>query len=227
MVEPHLNQPGGLFRPSTHPRIAGRETELRTMADAVRRLIAITVDSDADASATAEAATRLHALADSLASMVKQAHPPKHSGVVAVEDSHAHDHFPLDVMLGLYNPLALPIEVMWEAPLARGAAIFTSPYEGPPNCVHGAIIAGGFDQVFNVANMKSGVAGPTAYLHVEYKRPTRLLHPLTFEGWVDRVEGRKSYCKGHIVQDDVVTCEAEGLFIQVSPEAIARLAGQA
>lgn len=81
--------------------------------------------------------------------------------------------------------------------------------------------------MFNVANMKSGLAGPTAYLHVEYKRPTRLLHPLTFEGWVDRVEGRKSYCKGRIVQDDVVTCEAEGLFIKVSPEAIARLASQA
>ena len=46
-----------------------------------------------------------------------------------------------------------------------------------------------------------------------------------FEGWVDRTEGRKSYSKGRIVQDDVVTCEAEGLFIQVDRERIRNLGG--
>jgi acyl-CoA thioesterase FadM len=90
--------------------------------------------------------------------------------------------------------------------------------------VHGAIIAAAFDQVFNVANLKSGVAGPTAYLHVEYKRPTRLLRDLVFEGWVDRVDGRKVTCRGRIVQDEIVTCEAEGLFVQVPRERITRLA---
>ncbi len=69
------------------------------------------------------------------------------------------------------------------------------------------------------------MAGPTAYLHVDYRRPTLLLKPLLFEGWVDRTEGRKSYCKGRIVQDDTVTCEAEGLFIQVDAERIRNLGG--
>jgi acyl-coenzyme A thioesterase PaaI-like protein len=227
MVEPHLNQPGGTFRASTHPRIAGRERELRSMADAIRRLIAITVDSDADAATTASAATRLHSLADELEAMVREVHPPKHSGLANNDDgeSNPHDHFQLDVMLGIYNPLALPVEMTWEPPVARGRATFTSPYEGPPDCVHGAIIAGAFDQVFNVANLKSGVAGPTAYLHVDYRRPTMLLKPLLFEGWIDRTEGRKAYCKGRIIQDEVVTCEAEGLFIQVDPERIRNLSG--
>jgi acyl-coenzyme A thioesterase PaaI-like protein len=224
MAEPHLNQPGGSFLASTHPRVAGRERELRSMADAVRRLVEITVDSDADAVTTASAADRLHRLADELAAMVKEPHPPKHVGMTFVEESNPHEHFQLDVMLGLYNPLALPVEMSWEPPVARGRATFTSPYEGPPNCVHGAIISAAFDQVFNVANLKSGVAGPTAYLHVDYRRPTVLLRPLVFEGWVDRTEGRKSFCKGRLLQDEVVTCEAEGLFIKVSPEAIARLA---
>ena len=227
MAEPHLNQPGGPFRRSTHPRIAGRELELRSMADAVRRLIAITVDSDTDAATTASAAARLHELADELHAMVREVHPPKHSGMAngGADGSNPHDHFPLDVMLGIYNPLALPVEMTWEPPVARGRAAFTSPYEGPPNCVHGAIIAGAFDQVFNVANLESGVAGPTAYLHVDYRRPTMLLRPLLFEGWIDRTEGRKSYCMGRIVQDDVVTCEAEGLFIQVDPARIRNLGG--
>jgi acyl-coenzyme A thioesterase PaaI-like protein len=223
MTEPHLNQPGGPFHPSGHPRIAGRERELRSMADAVRRLVALTVDSDADAATTATAAARLHALADELEPMVKEHRPVKHAGATDPTTSHPHDHFPLDVVLGPYNPLALPVEMTWDPPVARGRATFTSPYEGPPNLVHGAIIAASFDQVFNVANIKTGVAGPTAYLHVEYKRPTRLHVPLVFEGWVDRTEGRKSFCHGRIVQDGTVTCEAEGLFIRLDPARIQAL----
>ena len=219
----HINQPGGEFRPSTHPRVEGRERELRSLADAVRRLIAITVDSDADAATTAAAASRLHVAADELEAMVVESQPVKHGGGGWGDDAHPHDNFQFDVMLGLYNPLALPIEMSWEPPLAVGRATFTSPYEGPPGCVHGAIIAAGFDQVFNVANLKSGVPGPTAYLHVEYKRPTLLRRDLVFEGWVDEVEGRKTRCRGRIRQGDAVTCEAEGLFIQVSRDAITQM----
>jgi acyl-coenzyme A thioesterase PaaI-like protein len=220
----HLNQPGGAFRASTHPRIAGRERELRAMADAVRRLIAITVDSDADAATTARAAKDLHALADELAPMVREAHPVKHAGFHEPDESHPHDHFPLDVMLGLYNPMALPVEMSWEPPIAVGRATFTSPYEGPPNCVHGAIISAAFDQVFNVANLKTGVAGPTAFLHVDYRRPTRLLRPVRFEGEVSRTVGRKSWCAGRLLQDGEVTCEAEGLFIRLDRDLIQKLA---
>jgi acyl-coenzyme A thioesterase PaaI-like protein len=222
---PHLNQPGGDFRSSAHPRVAGRERELRSMADAVRRLVALTVDSDADAESTNAAAVRLHALADELApSLVPVADPPKHAAVaLGSDDPHPHDHFQFDVVLGLYNPLALPIEMAWEPPVARGHASFSTAYEGPPGCVHGAIIAGAFDQVFNVANLQTGVAGPTAYLHVDYRRPTLLRRDLVFEGWVERTEGRKVVCRGRIIQGETVTCEAEGLFIQIPRDQITRL----
>jgi hypothetical protein len=205
--------------------VAGRERELRSLADAVRRLVAITVDSDAGPEATADAAQRLHALADELApALVPVADPPKHFPNVDPDDgANPHDHFQLDAVLGLYNPLALPVEMSWDPPVARGAACFTSPYEGPPGCVHGAIIAATFDQVFNVANLKTGVAGPTAYLHVDYRRPTLLRRDLTFEGWVERVEGRKVTCKGRIVQGEAITCEAEGLFVQIPRDEITRL----
>jgi acyl-coenzyme A thioesterase PaaI-like protein len=195
------------------------------MADAVRRLIAVTVDSDADAATTAHAAARLHELADDLgAAMVPVADPPKHVAGAIGEDPHPHDHFQFDAVLGLYNPLALPVEMRWDPPVARGSACFTSAYEGPPGCVHGAVIAATFDQVFNVANIQSGVAGPTAYLHIDYRRPTLLRRELVFEGWIDRIEGRKIIAKGRIVQGEAITCEAEGLFIQIPREDVARLA---
>jgi acyl-coenzyme A thioesterase PaaI-like protein len=225
-ASPHLNQPGGRFRPSTHPRVAGREHELRSLADAVRRLVAITVDSDADAATTAAAADRLHALADELApALVPVPDPPKHAttGDPDAPDADPHDNFQFDAVLGLYNPLALPVEMTWEPPVARGRACFTTAYEGPPGCVHGAMIAAAFDQVFNVANLRFGVAGPTAYLHVDYRRPTLLRRDLVFEGWVEQIDGRKVLCRGRIVQGEAVTCEAEGLFVQIPRDEISRL----
>jgi acyl-coenzyme A thioesterase PaaI-like protein len=204
--------------------VKGRERELRSMADAVRRLVAVTVDSDAGALVTADAAAKLHALADELSALVVDPQPSKHVGIESSDDADPHDHFQFGVVLGLYNPLALPVEMMWDPPIARGHAHFTSPYEGPPGCVHGAIIAAAFDRVFNVANIKSSIAGPTAYLHVDYRRPTLLRRDLGFEGWVEKVDGRKVTCRGRIVQDGQVTCEAEGLFIQVPRDDIIRLA---
>jgi acyl-coenzyme A thioesterase PaaI-like protein len=218
LTQPHFNQPDGPVLGSTHPRAANREVELRSMADAVRRLITITVDSDADVGATAAAASRLHALADELEALRPASRPSKHGVGADPETSHPHDHFQFDAMLGLFNPLALPVRMEWRAPVAYGFANFTSPYEGPPGCVHGAIIAGVFDQVFNVANVKADVTGPTAFLHIDYKRPTLLESDLVFEGWVDRVEGRKTFCRGRIVQFGAVTAEAEGLFVQIGAE---------
>jgi acyl-coenzyme A thioesterase PaaI-like protein len=218
---PHLNQPGGRFHPSKHPAIRGRERELRALADALRRLVSIAVTSTAGAAETAAAARELDALADRLQSSVPAVPPPRfaHGGA-----DHPHDFFQYDVMLGLYNPLALPIEMEWEPPRAVGHARFTTPYEGPPGCVHGAVLAGAFDQVFNVANLKSGTAGPTRELALTYLRPTPLHADLVFEAQVERVEGRAIRTRGHVRHGDLVTAEARGLFIAVSRERVFQMA---
>lgn len=207
----HLNQADGPFHPSRHPNVAGREVALRSMADAVRRLIEITVTNSADPAETVASAERLHALADELGAMVPAEPPPRYGG----GGDHPHDNFQYDSVLGIYNPLALPVEVEWEPPVAIGRACFATAYEGPPGLVHGAVIAGVFDQVCNVANVMNGVAGPTATLSISYRRPTRLGVPLVAEAWVERVEGRKVTTLARLVQDGETTCEAEGLFIHL------------
>jgi hypothetical protein len=219
---PHWNQPGGRFRAATHANVAGRERELRAMADAVRRLVRITATNTADADWTADAARRLHALADALEDAVPDAPAPRYGALRPPEDPH--DIFPYDPVLGLYNPLALPIEVEWQPPRALGRARFDTPYEGPPGCVHGAILAAAFDQVINVANILGGAAGPTATLALEYKKPTPLGAPLVFEAWVDAVEGRKVTSCAQVRHGDVVTAEARGLFIAMDPDRVMRLA---
>jgi acyl-CoA thioesterase FadM len=75
-----------------------------------------------------------------------------------------------------------------------------------------------FDQVFNVANLKGGVAGPTGNLSIDYRRPTPILADLVFEGWVDRVEGRKVFAAGRLSHAGQTTVEATGLFIRINRE---------
>ena len=78
---PHLNQPGGRFRASAHPNVAGRERELRAMADAVRRLVRITTNNSGDAVWTAQAAAKLRTLADELEPALPATPPPRYGGL--------------------------------------------------------------------------------------------------------------------------------------------------
>ena len=55
--------------------------------------------------------------------------------------------------------------------------------------------------------------GFTAYLHVNYRRPTPLNTRLSIRAWVDNVEGRKRLIRGECTLDGVVLSDAEGLFI--------------
>jgi hypothetical protein len=125
---------------------------------------------------------------------------------------------PFDVVVGRYSPLALPITITAEGPKAVGRGRFTLPYEGPPGCIHGAAIAGTFDIVFTAANVIANAAGPTATLTLTYRRPTLLYDEAVFEAWVDRTQGRRTYTSGRLLQNGVVTVEAEGVFVALSRE---------
>ena len=124
---------------------------------------------------------------------------------------------PFDVVIGRYSPLALPVEIDFEGERAIGRAVFTRPYEGPPGCVHGAVLAATFDIVLTAANLAANAAGLTVSLTIGYKRPTLLYEEARFEAWVERVEERRVFTRGHIVQRGEVTVESEGVFAPLRP----------
>ena len=133
------------------------------------------------------------------------------------------DRFPFDPMIGRSSPLAPPMAITWEDPIAIARVRFGVPYEGPPGCVHGGIIAACFDQVLNVANMMRGTAGPTRRLSVRYRKPTPLHSELCFEGELIGVEGREIKTAGRLYAGDILTAEAEGTFVQLPPERVMKL----
>lgn len=191
----------------------GREA----LADAVRRLMELTVTSAAPPAVLAETARRAEALAAELAS-----HVPADGtvpvaryadrSVAPAEAASLAAAMPFDVVIGSCNPLAPPVDVAFEPPKAIGRATFTARYEGAPGCVHGAVIAGAFDIMLTAANVMAGAAGPTVTLSLTYRRPTLIDQPVRFEAWVTGRTDRRTRSRGRLLQGDVVTVEAEGEF---------------
>jgi acyl-coenzyme A thioesterase PaaI-like protein len=198
---------------ASRPALAHLAARLRALVQAV-----VTADAPPDAlGAASDAVERaLAALAPHVPAEPLPRHPASGGGTPA-------DLMPFDPVVGRLSPLAPPVEIAWHDGRSHARVVFEAPYEGPPGCVHGGVLAAVFDQVFNVANLMAGVAGPTARLELRYRRPTPLRTPVVFEGWVARTEGRRVHTEGRLRHGDEVTVHASGEFVQLPPERLQKL----
>lgn len=198
------------------PPVRGGREEL---ADAVRRLIDLTVTSTVPIDVLGDVARRATALADELERR------PLADGSA---DHRAVDHtvlpdggdilaasMPFDVVIGPCNPLAPPITIEFDPPKAIGRVVFSDAYEGAPGLVHGAVLAGAFDIILTAANVIADGAGPTVSLSIRYLKPTRTGVESVFEGWVTRLDERRTHSEGRLLQGGVVTVEAVGEFVNM------------
>ena len=182
------------------------------LASHLRRLINAVVAGRIPDEEFASAAELVSKAADALDSVAEEGRRPRPMPDLS---SKGADLFPTSPMMGKFNPLSPPIQVEIENGVVRGTATFGYPYEGPPTCVHGGVLALAFDELLGAANFLSGAPGMTGTLTVKYHKPTPLLTPLRLEAKVVRREGRKIFTWGGVYDGDTLTAEAEGLFIQV------------
>jgi acyl-coenzyme A thioesterase PaaI-like protein len=208
--------------PATRPWSGGGREEL---ADAVRRLMALTVTAAAPPEVLAEAARRAGMVADELEPHVPVAgvEPVARFADRSVPPGQAHSlsgAMPFDVVIGSCNPVALPLTVEFDPPKAIGRATFTPIYEGAPGCVHGAVLAGAFDMVLTAANIIADGAGPTVNLAIRYLKPTLIAQPTVFEAWVTELTDRRTFSQGRLIQGGVVTVEAHGEFVTMDRSRI-------
>jgi hypothetical protein len=207
---------------SAHPSVRGRQAELKGLADVVRRLIDLTVTNTADGPETVAVTEELARVADRLARSVPNEVVPRLAADRPPEPGQ--DNMPYDVVQGYYNPLAIPLETRVENGRAVGEVVFTTPYEGPPGCVHGAVLAGTFDMVLTQANLIGDAAGPTMELTIRYRKPTLLHTETRFEAWIAGREGRVTTAAGHALQNGKVTVEAIGKFIKLDRADVMKFA---
>ena len=71
--------------------------------------------------------------------------------------------------LGSLNPLAPPITAREVDGTIIGEVVYGDAYEGPPGCVHGGFIAGGFDEILGCTQSLSGQPGMTGRLQISYR----------------------------------------------------------
>ncbi len=135
----------------------------------------------------------------------------------------AGDH---SLFRGGRNPLAPPLRVSAGVdsdgePVVVGEVRLERSREGPPERVHGGMVAGIFDDVLSGA---PGLvdAGPvvTGRLSVRYRRPTPLDVELRFEARVVRHSGRRLVARARCLAPTAdggteVTAEAEALFVAI------------
>jgi len=126
--------------------------------------------------------------------------------------------FPTSPVIGFANPVAPPVIVEAVDGELRGSAFFDYQYEGPPTCVHGGVIAMVFDEMLGAANIMAGSPAMTGTLTIRYRKPTPLRTPLRLEARCLGREGRKVRTYGAIFHRDLLTAEAEGIFIEVVPQ---------
>ena len=198
------------------------------LAQALRPLIAMTVSGSLDDAALEEAADAVERVGAGLAAHAghdrrRRQEPEK--GRPAV------DYLPTSPVAGVLNPIAPPVKLEMVdgedgVPEIRGTEWFDYPYEGPPNCVHGGVIAATFDEMLGAANIVAGSPGMTGTLSVRYRKPTPLRVDLRLEARFLDISGRKIRTWGGMYHGDVLTAEADGLFIEVIPRQMLAIAEQ-
>jgi acyl-coenzyme A thioesterase PaaI-like protein len=119
-----------------------------------------------------------------------------------------------NAVVGLRNPIAPPLQ-MERSEEGRAWASFHlgAVYEGPPGMVHGGVAALVLDQVLGEAAAAGGSPGMTGTLELRYLQNTPL-GDCSAEGWIDRVEGVKTFVHAELRRaDGEPTVRAEGIFI--------------
>ncbi|MGH9018135.1 MAG: PaaI family thioesterase [Acidimicrobiales bacterium] len=202
----------------------GRES----LADAVRRLMTTVVAAAAPPEVLRRAAESAGRLADELGGYLPAPgrEPRARFAEGRVEQGRADsmaEAMPFDMIVGSCNPVAPPISIVFAPPKAIGTVRFTPQYEGAPGCVHGAALAGAFDIILTAANFMAMAAGPTVELTIRYRKPTLIAEPAVFEGWVTERTGRRIHSAGRLLQGDVVTVEATGVFVEMERSRIQSL----
>jgi len=120
---------------------------------------------------------------------------------------------PYSPVSGKRNPVAPPLRLWRDGDEVRGEVLFSATYAGPPDSVHGGIIAAVFDEVLAMANVISGRAGFTGTLTIRYHARAPLDTPIELWGKNVRQDGRKQLSRGEMRVNGELIASAEGLFI--------------
>ncbi|MCP3913087.1 MAG: PaaI family thioesterase [Actinomycetia bacterium] len=122
---------------------------------------------------------------------------------------------PFSVIGGAFHPHASGINFFRAGDDVVGRADIDPGHAGPPNRIHGGVVASLVDETMGALNRSHGRRAFTASLTVDYRAAAPIDEPVEFRATTVSHEGRKIVlsCEGSTA-DGTVFCESKGLFIQ-------------
>jgi acyl-coenzyme A thioesterase PaaI-like protein len=118
------------------------------------------------------------------------------------------------------NIMQVPVNLtITEDGRVGGTARFRRFHLGRNGAVHGGALALLFDSLLGFAAFKlsNSTRQRTAFLHVDYRKIALVEKELQVDAGIDRIEGRKIFVAGRLLDGDDVLCEAEALFLKLLP----------
>ncbi len=120
----------------------------------------------------------------------------------------------MDPLVGVSNPLSPPV-IEKDRQTATWSVTFSDAYEGHPGLAHGGYVAATLDHVLGVTASEAEGTSMTGTLAVRYCKPTPTNVELLCRGEIDRVEGRKVFCRAVLLAGSETVAEADGIFFRV------------
>ncbi len=196
----------------------------RHVGDAVRGVIDTLLRSEASPAGLAQA---LELLAQARAVLEGPPAPPYNAVPGYWTGARSWGTY-LDMSMfgGGINPLGIPMDPVYGhdpqgRPYAEGTVTLGRPYLGGPDMVHGGYVAGLLDHMFGLALHAGPLVAVTATLTIRFVSPTPIERPLRLRAWFEPSTGRRLTGKATCHDGDVLTAEAEGLFLKVDMVAMA------
>ncbi|MBE5442942.1 PaaI family thioesterase [Mycobacteroides abscessus] len=118
------------------------------------------------------------------------------------------------------NILLVPMTIeSFDNGVLTGTATFCRYHLGRNGAVHGGCLGLLFDTIFGTGSLLLTDLRKlrTAYLNINYRKITPIEKELRYDCTLARVEGRKVFMTGRLLDGDEVLAEADALFVKLNP----------
>lgn len=146
---------------------------------------------------------------------VEQLAPPG-DGRIVFDAADVAGTVPYSPLLGRRNPTAPPSRCWAEDGVLQGTITFSPVHAGPMGQVHGAVIAGLFDEILALSMLARGNVGYTRSLEVRFARPTPLGRELEFRAECAARDGDVLRASAELTSGGRVTASATATFTWVA-----------
>jgi acyl-coenzyme A thioesterase PaaI-like protein len=192
-----------------------QEEQSARIIDGLRKINARIVRLGGSLEALTAAADRVEALYESLGDVTQSRAIESYR--FAFDPDDPNNVIPFNPATGEFNPIAPKLVMTLEGKKLVARCEFPNCYESAPDSVQGGMVAAVFDQLLAYSIMVEGVVGPTAWIKVNYLKPTPINQPLRFEAAVDSIDGKKYRVRGSCYLGDEKISDAEALVLGAYP----------